>query len=106
MSKELRQSDGGPFRTISVAPREGITLGFAISPDAALISASGRDWSYIHRGPGEKWATPVTLGGPPLWDLAFSDSRNAAFVRGGPGAEFAEVYRSDDAGLTWKVVRI
>ncbi len=106
MSKELRRSEGGPFKTVSVAPREGITLGFAISPEAALVSASGRDWSFIHRGPGEKWATPVTLGGPPLWDLAFSDSRNAAFVRGGPGAEFAEVYRSDDAGTNWKLVQI
>lgn len=106
MSKELRKSEGGPFKTISVAPREGITLGFAISPEAALISASGRDWSHIHRDPGGKWDTPLTLGGPPLLDLAFAGARNAAFVRGGPGQEFAEVYRSADAGLTWKLVKI
>ncbi|NGY60038.1 hypothetical protein G7043_14005 [Lentzea sp. NEAU-D13] len=102
MTKELRKSEGGPFETVSVPPREGITTGFAVSPEAALVAATGRDWSFVHRGPGEKWDTPFTLGGPPFEDLAFSDPRHATLVRGGPGQEFAEVYRSDDAGLTWK----
>ena len=106
MTKELRKSEGGPFKTISVPPREGITTGFAISPDAALVAATGRDWSFVHRGPGEKWDTPLTLGGPPFEDLAFSDARHATLVRGGPGQEFAEVYRTDDAGLNWKLVKI
>ncbi|RAS71133.1 hypothetical protein C8D87_1011434 [Lentzea atacamensis] len=106
MTKELRKSEGGPFRTISVPPREGITTGFAISPEAALVAATGRDWSFVHRGPGEKWDTLLTLGGPPFEDLAFSDARHAALVRGGPGQEFAEVYRTDDAGLNWKLLKI
>jgi hypothetical protein len=106
MTKELRKSDGGPFKTVSVPPREGITTGFAVSPEAALVAATGRDWSFVHRGPGEKWDTPLTLGGPPFEDLAFSDSRHATLVRGGPGQEFAEVYRSDDAGSNWKLLKI
>jgi hypothetical protein len=106
MTKELRKSEGGPFKTISVPPREGITTGFAISPEAALVAATGRDWSFVHRGPGEKWDTLLTLGGPPFEDLAFSDARHAALVRGGPGQEFAEVYRTDDAGLNWKLLKI
>ncbi|KJK44223.1 hypothetical protein UK23_30290 [Lentzea aerocolonigenes] len=106
MTKELRKSDGGPFKTISTPPREGITTGFAISPEAALVAATGRDWSFVHRGPGEKWDTLLTLGGPPFEDLAFSDAKHATLVRGGPGQEFAEVYRTDDAGLNWKVVKI
>ncbi len=106
MTKELRKSDGGPFTTVSVPPREGITTGFAVSPEAALVAATGRDWSFVHRGPGEKWDTPLTLGGPPFEDLAFSDARHATLVRGGPGQEFAEIYRSDDAGVTWKPLQI
>lgn len=106
MTKELRKSGGGPFKTVSVPPREGITTGFAISPEAALVAATGRDWSFVHRGTGEKWDTPLTLGGPPFEDLAFSDARHAALVRGGPGQEFAEVYRTDDAGATWKLLKI
>jgi photosystem II stability/assembly factor-like uncharacterized protein len=106
MTKELRKSEGGAFETVSVPPREGITTGFAISPEAALVAATGRDWSFVHRGPGEKWATPLTLGGPPFEDLAFSDARHATLVRGGPGQEFAEVYRTDDAGLSWKPLKI
>ncbi len=106
MTKELRKSEGGPFKTVSVPPREGITTGFAISSEAALVAATGRDWSFVHRGPGEKWDTLLTLGGPPFEDLAFADPRNAALVRGGPGQEFAEVYRSDDAGLNWKLVQV
>lgn len=106
MTKELRRSEGGPFKTISVPPREGITTGFAISPQAALVAATGRDWSFVHRGPGEKWDTPLTLGGPPFEDLAFADARHATLVRGGPGQEFAEVYRTDDAGLSWKQLKI
>lgn len=106
MTKELRKSDGGPFKTVSVPPREGITTGFAVSPEAALVAATGRDWSFVHRGPGEKWDTPLTLGGPPFEDLAFSDARHATLVRGGPGQEFAEVYRSDDAGVSWKPLKI
>ncbi|KOV85123.1 hypothetical protein [Nocardia sp. NRRL S-836] len=107
MTKELRRSTGGgPFTTVSVPPREGITTGFAISPEAALVAATGRDWSFVHRGTGEKWATPLTLGGPSFEDLAFSDARHATLVRGGPGQEFAEVYRSDDAGLSWKPVAV
>lgn len=106
MTKELRKSDGGPFKTVSVPPREGITTGFAVSPEAPLVAATGRDWSFVHRGSGEKWSTPLTLGGPPFEDLAFSDARHATFVRGGPGQEFAEVYRTDDAGLNWKPLKI
>ncbi|MDX8028815.1 hypothetical protein SK803_01270 [Lentzea sp. BCCO 10_0856] len=106
MTKELRKSEGGPFKTVSVPPREGITTGFAISPEAALVAATGRDWSFVHRGPGEKWDTLLTLGGPSFEDLAFSDSRHATLVRGGPGQEFAEVYRSDDAGVNWKLLKI
>ncbi|MCX2949262.1 hypothetical protein [Lentzea sp. NEAU-D7] len=107
MTKELRQAvGGGPFETVGVAPREGITTGFAVSPEAVLVAATGRDWSFVHRGPGEKWGTPLTLGGPPLEDLAFSDARHATLVRGGPGQEFAEVHRSDDAGLTWKILSV
>ncbi|GGU22778.1 hypothetical protein GCM10010178_13500 [Lentzea flava] len=106
MTKELRKAEGGQFKTISVPPREGITTGFAISPEAALVAATGRDWSFVHRGPGEKWDTLLTLGGPPFEDLAFSDARHATLVRGGPGQEFAEVYRTDDAGLNWKLVQV
>lgn len=106
MTKELRKSEGGPFKTVSVPPREGITTGFAISSEAALVAATGRDWSFVHRGLGEKWETPLVLGGPPLEDLAFSSARHATLVRGGPGQEFAEVYRTVDAGLTWKPVRV
>jgi hypothetical protein len=106
MTKELRRSDGGPFKTISTPPREGITTGFAISPEAALVAATGRDWSFVHRGPGEKWDTLLTLGGPPFEDLAFSDAKHATLVRGGPGHEFAEVYRTEDAGINWKLVKI
>ena len=106
LTKELRKSDGGPFTTVSVPPREGITTGFAVSPEAPLVAATGRDWSFVHRGSGEKWSTPLTLGGPPFEDLAFSDARHATFVRGGPGQEFAEVYRTDDAGLNWKLLKI
>ncbi|ANZ42029.1 hypothetical protein BBK82_44975 [Lentzea guizhouensis] len=107
MTKELRRSeDGGPFQTVSVPPREGITTGFAVSPQAALVAATGRDWSFVHRGPGEKWDTLLTLGGPSFEDLAFADSRHATLLRGGPGQEFAEVYRSDDAGLNWKPIAL
>ncbi|WP_434445781.1 YCF48-related protein [Lentzea sp. E54] len=107
MTKELRRSSGGePFKTVGVPPREGITTGFAVSPEAALVAATGRDWSFVHRAPGEKWDTPLTLGGPPFEDLAFSDARHATLVRGGPGQEFAEIHRSDDAGLTWKLVSV
>ncbi|MET9633630.1 hypothetical protein ABZX92_39845 [Lentzea sp. NPDC006480] len=106
MTKELRKSEGGPFKTISTPPREGITTGFAISPEAALVAATGRDWSFVHRGPGEKWDTLLTLGGPPFEDLAFSDAKHATLVRGGPGQEFAEVYRTEDAGINWKLVKI
>ncbi|MGW4211989.1 hypothetical protein ACWEIJ_28620 [Lentzea sp. NPDC004789] len=106
MTKELRKAVDGVFRTVSVPPREGITTGFAISPEAALVAATGRDWSFVHRGPGDKWATPLTLGGPAFEDLAFSDARHATLVRGGPGQEFAEVYRSDDAGLNWKLLTV
>ncbi|SES36296.1 hypothetical protein SAMN05216188_1401 [Lentzea xinjiangensis] len=106
MSKELRKSDGGPFKTVSVPPREGITTGFAVSPDVALVAATGRDWSFVHRGLGEKWDTPLTLGGPPLEDLAFADARHVVLVRGGPGQEFAELYRSEDAGATWRTVAV
>ncbi|MDX8053918.1 hypothetical protein SK571_31500 [Lentzea sp. BCCO 10_0798] len=107
MTKELRQAvGGGPFKTVSVPPREGITTGFAVSPEAALVAATGRDWSFVHRGSGEKWDTPLTLGGPPLEDLAFSDARHATLVRGGPGQEFAGLYRSDDAGLTWTILSV
>ncbi|HUQ54447.1 hypothetical protein [Lentzea sp.] len=107
MSKELRRSSGGePFETVGVPPRDGITTGFAVSPETALVAATGRDWSFVHRGSGDKWDTPLTLGGPPFEDLAFSDARHAALVRGGPGQESAEVYRSDDAGLSWKPVGV
>jgi len=106
MTKELRKAVDGVFKTVSVPPREGITTGFAISPEAALVAATGRDWSFVHRGPGDKWTTPLTLGGPAFEDLAFSDARHATLVRGGPGQEFAEVYRSDDAGSTWKLLTI
>ncbi|MFI6095559.1 hypothetical protein ACIA8G_08405 [Lentzea sp. NPDC051213] len=106
MTKELRRSEGGPFKTVSVPPREGITTGFAVSSEAALVAATGRDWSFVHRGPGEKWDTLLTLGGPPFEDLAFSGSSHATLVRGGPGQEFAEVYRSVDAGLNWKLVKV
>jgi photosystem II stability/assembly factor-like uncharacterized protein len=106
MTKELRKSEGGPFETVSVPPREGITTGFAVSTEAALVAATGRDWSFVHRGTGEKWDTPLTLGGPPFEDLEFSDSRHATLVRGGPGQEFAEVYRTDDAGLSWKLLKV
>ncbi|MFS8099641.1 hypothetical protein LFM09_21175 [Lentzea alba] len=106
MTKELRKSEGGPFKTVSVPPREGITTGFAISPEAALVAATGRDWSFVHRGPGEKWDTLLTLGGPAFEDLAFADFRHATLVRGGPGQEFAEVYRTVDAGLNWKLVKV
>ncbi|WP_439659710.1 hypothetical protein ACSHWB_46325 [Lentzea sp. HUAS TT2] len=107
MTKELRQaSGGGPFKTVSTPPREGITTGFAVSPEAALVASTGRDWSFVHRGVGAKWDTPLTLGGPSFEDLAFSDPRHAAFVRGGPGQEFAELYRTDDAGLTWKILSV
>ncbi|GGN09926.1 hypothetical protein GCM10011609_57060 [Lentzea pudingi] len=106
MTKELRKSEGGPFETVGVPPREGITTGFAVSPEAALVAATGRDWSFVHRGSGTKWDTPLTLGGPPFEDLAFSDARHATLVRGGPGQEFAEVHRTDDAGLTWKILSV
>ena len=107
MTKELRQAvGGGPFKTVGVPPREGITTGFAVSSEAALVAATGRDWSFVHRGSGEKWDTPLTLGGPPLEDLAFSDARHATLVRGGPGQEFAELHRSDDAGLTWTILSV
>jgi hypothetical protein len=106
MTKELRKAVDGVFQTVSVPPREGITTGFAISPEAALVAATGRDWSFVHRGTGAKWDTPLTLGGPAFEDLAFSDARHAALVRGGPGQEFAEVYRTDDAGSTWKLLKV
>ncbi|WP_394617927.1 hypothetical protein JNUCC0626_02160 [Lentzea sp. JNUCC 0626] len=106
MSKEVRRSDGGPFKTVSAPPREGITTGFAVSSEAALVAATGRDWSFVHHGLGEKWDTPFVLGGSPFEDLAFSDVRHATLVRGGPGQEFAEVYRSDDAGLTWRILSV
>ena len=47
------------------------------------VSATGRDWSFVHRGLGAKWDTPLTLGGPSFEDLTFSDSRHATLVRGG-----------------------
>ena len=107
MTKELRRASGDePFKTVSVPPREGIVTGFAVSSEAALVAATGRDWSFVHRGLADKWDTPLTLGGPPLEDLAFSDSRHAALVRGGPGQEFAEIYRTEDAGLTWTILSV
>ncbi|MFD4671453.1 hypothetical protein ACFWNN_17080 [Lentzea sp. NPDC058450] len=107
MSKELRVSDGGPFKTVGVPPREGITTGFAVSSSGALVAATGRDWSFVHHSAdSSKWDTPLVLGGPAFEDLAFSDARHATLVRGGPGAEFAEVYRSDDAGLTWRILSV
>ncbi|WP_090047644.1 YCF48-related protein [Lentzea fradiae] len=107
MTKELRKATpGGPFETIGVPPREGITTGFAVSAGTALVAAAGRDLSFMHRGSAGKWDTPLTLGGPAFEDLAFADEQHATLVRGGPGQEFAQVLRSADGGLTWKPVGV
>ena len=57
MSKELRRSEGGPFKTVSVAPREGITLGFAISPrrrSSPRPGATGRSSTAVRARSGPR----------------------------------------------------
>jgi hypothetical protein len=106
MTKEMLSTlDGRPFESRGPAPDAGITTGFAAGgPAVAAVGAVGAGASYLHStvDSGQSWQTTLTLTPDvPLYDLAFTDTRHATMLAGGPGWPEAAVYRSTDAGRTW-----
>jgi hypothetical protein len=106
MTKELLSTvDARPFESRGPAPDAGITTGFAAGgPAVAAVAAVGAGASYLHStvDSGQSWQTTLTLTPDvPLYDLAFTDTRHATMLAGGPGWPDAAVYRTTDAGRTW-----
>lgn len=103
MFKELFQAPvDGEFSSVGRAPDEGITIDLAaVSSATVVVSAIGIGAGWLHRGEKGAWSTPFVQEGPPLFDLAFTDEFYGAVVRGGPGWEAAELYRTSDGGVSW-----
>jgi photosystem II stability/assembly factor-like uncharacterized protein len=109
-AKQLLASDlagpAGQFTPLGPAPDAGITRDFAAgSRTVAAVAAAGGGASFIHltTDGGQTWTTPLTLDPDvDMFDLAYQDPTHAVFTAGGPTSVSATVYRSTDAGQTWK----